>query len=86
MSSREMSHGRGRSTGSKTFAKVAWRMTDLLSCFDVTPKEAADFLARHESEIQERTIERGWEVLDTLGRMDGLKPRDSQDPEAEDET
>ena len=61
------------------YAAVAWTSDDVQSLFAVSDEQAAAFLVRHEHNLQERMTERGWEALETLGRMDGLRKVDDDD-------
>jgi len=63
------------------YATVSWTMWDVLSLTedpdnDDQPKiselEAIDFLERNSKYIQDRIVELGWEVIETLMQMDGL--------------
>jgi len=56
------------------FAEIAWTVGDVQSLFAVDNDEALSFLLEHESDIQELTVARGWEALETLGRKDELPP------------
>ena len=61
------------------WANVAWNINDVQSLFDVSEEQAAAFLARHEPQLRERMIERGWDVLETLGSLDGLQRADDHE-------
>jgi hypothetical protein len=61
------------------WAKVAWTVEDVQLLFDISDEDAASFLARHESNLQERMTERGWDALETLGSMDRLPKVDEED-------
>lgn len=63
------------------FARVAWSAGDVQSLFDVNDAEAVTFLQNNEKHIQERLVELGWGVLETLGGIDGLKLNEPEDPE-----
>jgi hypothetical protein len=53
-------------------AIVAWGAEDVLVIFGVSATEAEAFLHKHAAIIEERMIEIGWEVIETLGDLDGL--------------
>ena len=61
------------------YAAVAWTIDDVQSLFAVSDEQAAAFLVRHEHNLQERMVERGWEALETLGSLDGLQRADDQE-------
>ena len=58
------------------YAKVVWRAEDVMALFEITEDKAHDFLCNNERNLQERMVERGWEVLDTCGDMEGLKRKE----------
>ena len=47
-----------------------------MALFEITEDKAHDFLCNNESNLQDRMVERGWEVLDTCGDMEGLKRKE----------
>ena len=57
----------------KEYARVVWRVEDVMDLFAVTEDKAHDFLCNNERNLQDRMVERGWEVLDTCGDMEGLE-------------
>lgn len=61
------------------FARNAWSVGDVQSLFDVTDDVAASFLQKHAETIRERLTERGWDLLENLGREDGLKLNEPED-------
>jgi hypothetical protein len=54
---------------------------DILDMFDVTKDEAEEFLFNNRSRIEDRMCELGWGVIECLGEMDGLKPKDPGEEE-----
>jgi hypothetical protein len=66
------------------FARVAWSAGDVQSLFDVNDAEAVTFLQNNEKHIQDRLVELGWGVLETLGSIDGLKRTEPDDEDPED--
>jgi len=58
------------------YAKVVWRIEDVMDLFEVTEDTAHDFLCNNESNLQDRMVERGWEVLGTCGDMEELKRKE----------
>ena len=47
--------------------RVIWKPEDVLTlCPDWTYEQAAEWLADHRNQIQDRSIERGWEVIEAL--------------------
>ena len=57
----------------KTYANVGWTPNDVMDLFDITEEEARDFLIANAGDIQDRLVQLGWEIMEDLGRMDGLK-------------
>jgi len=50
-----------------TFAKVEWRIDDILTLKpDWTEEQCIEFLERIETNLQDRMIERGWDVIECL--------------------
>jgi len=60
----------------ETKATCTFVVEDVLDMFDVTEDEAEEFLFNNRKHIQDRMCERGWEVIETLGYMDGLNKKD----------
>lgn len=63
------------------YAKVVWTAEDVLSLTEdpdndfqptITVAQAEEFLARNERHIQDRLVEMGWTVIETLMLTDGL--------------
>jgi len=54
------------------YATVGWTVSDVQSVLELSDKEAEDFLVKHGSEITDRLVEKGWEVIEILGRMHHL--------------
>ena len=54
------------------FACVAWTVEDVQTLFNVSDEKAVEFLMDNAGHIQDRLVEVGWQVLETLGRADGL--------------
>lgn len=51
----------------KKYAQIAWTAEDVLTLRpEWTKEQAEDFLCENERQIQDRTIEIGWEVLEAL--------------------
>ena len=49
------------------WAEVKWVIDDVLAIHpDMSKDEVADFLTQNEDTIQDRCIERGWEVIESL--------------------
>lgn len=52
---------------SPTFANVSWTPLDVLTLRPSwTPEQAEEWLSTNEKYIQDRTIEAGWEIMETL--------------------
>lgn len=56
-------------------ATCTFVVEDVLDMFDVTEDKAQEFLSNNQRRIQDRMCERGWEVIETLGCMDGLSQK-----------
>jgi hypothetical protein len=62
------------------YATVSWTMWDILSLTEdpdtgepkISEEEAITFLENNSKHIQDRIVELGWEVIDTLMQMEGL--------------
>ena len=66
----------------RRWAQVTWSIDDVQTLFDISDEEATQFLARHEPNLQERMTERGWDALEALGNLDGLRSvDDDEEPE-----
>ena len=57
----------------KKYAQVRWSVYDVTEMFDVTEKQAEDFLINNQSYIQDAMVRTGWQVMEDLAEMDGLK-------------
>lgn len=56
----------------KTYAKVEWTPEDVTTLReDMTMEEAEAFLQSNQKYIQDRLVELGWEVLESLLAYDG---------------
>ena len=55
------------------YAKVVWKVEDVMGLFDVTEDEAHEFLTDNERNLQDRMVEHGWHVLEMSGAADNLK-------------
>lgn len=56
----------------KTYAKVEWTAEDVRTLRpDMTMEQAEEFLQSNGKYIQDRLVELGWEVIETLLRYDG---------------
>jgi len=53
-------------------ATCAFVAQDVLDMFDVTESEAEEFLTNNRKHIESHMCKSGWEVIETLGAMDGL--------------
>lgn len=56
-----------------TFAEVAWSVGDLTERYAVTDEEAEEFLLNNQRQISEDMVGRGWESIDVLASMSGIK-------------
>jgi len=56
----------------ETKAICTFVVEDVLDMFDVTEDKAEEFLSNNQNHIQDRMCELGWEVIETLGMMEGL--------------
>lgn len=54
------------------FATVSWGIDDVTTLFDVSDKEAVDFLNQNRKYIQEAMLTAGWDAMETCGLQDGL--------------
>ena len=64
----------------------SWTVGDIQTLFDVTDEEAEQFILNNQKHFQDRMTELSWDVLETLGRVDGLKltdPDNQKDDDAE---
>lgn len=57
----------------KYFAQVRWQVSDVMALcerlgIEITPEKAEEFLKKNETRIQDRIVETGWEVIETLMR------------------
>jgi len=59
-----------------TKASCTFVVEDVLSMFDVTEDEAEEFLSNNRKHLQERMCELGWQVLEGMGEIDGLKKKE----------
>jgi len=59
----------------KEYAKVVWRIEDVMDLFNLTENKAHEFLANNERNLQDRMVEYGWSVLETCGNMEGLEKK-----------
>ena len=57
----------------KKYAQVRWSVYDVTEMFDVTEKQAEDFLINNQGHIQDAMVRTGWQVMEDLAEMDGLK-------------
>jgi hypothetical protein len=58
----------------QTFASVGWTVGDVQTLAgDLTDEQAEEFLCRNDKHLQDRQVEHGWEVLENLLTMDGIK-------------
>lgn len=56
----------------KTFAKVEWTADDIKTLReDWTTEQAEEFLQNNQRRIQDRLVELGWEVIETLLSYEG---------------
>jgi len=55
------------------FCRVAWDAEDAQALFDLNDAEAVTFLQSIEQDMKDRMVERGWEVMETLGEQQKLK-------------
>lgn len=62
------------------FGEVGWTLADVQTLFQVSDERAYQWLSAREQHIRERISELGWDVLEKLGRMDGLKLAEPSDP------
>lgn len=67
----------------RLYANVGWTVGDVTSLSEkedaegnlvetITAQQAEEFLIRNKTHIQDRIVEYGWTVLETLLQMDGL--------------
>lgn len=55
------------------FARVRWCAGDVTSLaerlgIEITPEQAEEFLKKNETRMQDRIVEHGWEIMETLLR------------------
>jgi hypothetical protein len=56
----------------KTYAKVEWTAEDIKTLReDWTTEQAEEFLQNNQRRIQDRLVELGWDVIETLISIDG---------------
>lgn len=56
----------------KTYAKVEWTVEDIKTLReDWTAEQAEEFLQNNQRRIQDRLVELGWEVIETLLSYEG---------------
>ena len=60
--------------GKRSFAKVEWRVEDILDMAEqmgilISPQEAEAFLEESSRQIQDDMVERGWSSIETLLEM-----------------
>lgn len=56
----------------KTYAKVEWTAEDIKTLReDWTTEQAEEFLQNNQRRIQDRLVELGWEVIETLLSYEG---------------
>ncbi len=60
---------------------VNFGIGDIQSLFQVTDEQAEEFILNNQSHFRDRMVELAWDVLEELGRVDGLKR--TQPPEDE---
>ena len=59
------------------YAEVAWRIADVQGLRENwTDEQAADFLYKHESDIQEAMIQRGWQAIEDLLLYEDIKEKE----------
>lgn len=68
-----------------TYAELSWRPSDVQDLFDCTVEEAESFLSENEKHIRDHLCKLGFEVIGTLGDMDGLKRRGDDEEDNDDE-
>lgn len=56
-------------------ARVVWQVSDVQTLFDVTDREALEFLWDNSNNIQDAMVERGWSAIEDLGQMANLTSR-----------
>lgn len=60
------------------YGKVEWTAEDVLTLRpDLSVTEAENFLGRNQKHLRDRLIETGWEVMETLIRMDEHIPEEN---------
>jgi hypothetical protein len=57
-------------------ATCTFVVEDVLDMFDVTEDKAEEFLSNNQRHIQDRMCELGWEVIEDLGEIDGMRKKD----------
>ena len=60
----------------KEYARVVWRIEDVMDLFEVTEDRAHEFLCNNERNMQDRMVEYGWQVLETCAEMEDLKRKE----------
>lgn len=66
------------------YAKVIWTAGDVQTLRpDLSDTEAENFLERNQKHIQERLVELGWDVIETLIGMDKHLPEKPPEEEGE---
>jgi len=56
-----------------TYAPVAWMIEDITGRFNITEEQAHQFLVNNTRRLQDSMIEHGFNVIETLGEMDGFE-------------
>ncbi len=69
----------------RTYANVGWTVGDVQSLFDVTEEQALAFLDRNAKHLRDCLVERGWEVMQTLGDQENLTRGYEPNPKNPDE-
>ena len=57
----------------KKYAQVRWSVLDIMEDYDVTEKEAEEFLINNQRYLQDAMVEAGWRVIEDSAEQDGLK-------------
>tara|TARA_Y100000817_G_scaffold264914_1_gene220461 strand:+ start:382 stop:582 length:201 start_codon:yes stop_codon:yes gene_type:complete len=57
----------------KKYAQVRWSVLDVMEYYDVTEKEAEEFLINNQRYLQDAMVEAGWRVIEDSAEQDGLK-------------
>lgn len=74
---KQKQEGSEMGTMTESYAKVAWKISDILGVMeDWNEGEAISFLLKHEKDIQEAMIQRGWQAIEDLLLYEDIKEKE----------